>query len=199
MCEVSSKSVHTSYELSIKDRTSSPTFLSVELEDNKTGKRINLIVDNTLFSGFIMSYLKLSFEGYITFMIKNKDVSIKISFDKFNTYLLSKFGSINSANKYLRDNSYNKAYSLDKFGSKNIYQLLDKYFYFKEKYKKGFFNYEKKNINPDEPEFIAMLINCGCIVKKGDVTPFLMVSCAKNKSNTGQSGLKGKQETVIKK
>lgn len=169
--------VNDSYYLSIKDDSTASTYLKVNLKDVDTKQYINLVVENTLFSAFMMEYKKITFGEYVTYMMDHKGYEVAIKIDFFKDYLLKQLGSIKNVEKYLSENSYVEEYSLSKFGADNISQFLDEYFVFKNKYENGYFKHDIKSINPYEPEFIAMLIDSGCLVRRGDAIPFLMVSC----------------------
>jgi hypothetical protein len=171
-------------ELSYKDNSTASAYINVLVKDSKTGDEKKLVLENLDFMAFFswekgggLNDSTLRFE-YVAYMLANRNKAINIDLEKYVAFLASRrFGSTEAAAKYLDDHTYYKNIAIEDLGFDKK-ELLERYF--NKGRQENFWvlkpNIKNNGVNPYGPEFIAMLIDLGFVVRRGDIAPVLIIS-----------------------
>ena len=163
--------------------TSMSSFIKLKIKDVKTGKLINLVIENILFADYLATEqgmirdragrfkdseasIKFKKNTYVDFMLKNDDKPIEINLERFKTFI---------GNEYLRTHVFTTSLSLQQLNVIDEKEFITKYFDFKCSEGEGILKGKYYNEYGNNPLFIALLIELGYDVLSGDISPNLNI------------------------
>ena len=157
-----------------KNLSTAPSYVKIKVRDE--GKIINVIWDNTdLFTYFLEKGMGDE-EEYVDYMINHEETVFEIDINDYADFVGKKrFGNKKSGRRYVNKFIFEQPLNLGSLGVSNRNKLLNKYFNFSRAsntyiLKSG--HYEEYNLNP---AFIALLIESGFEVFRGDYVPVLSI------------------------
>ncbi len=173
--------------------SSASNYIKLLLKDEKEHEVFNIIVDNADFAGYMaekdglkvlgrmeandqQQFKEFIEEKYVSYMLKNEGKMVSIDFKDFIKFIAKKkFGDERQVSEFLKSFIYEKPSRLEDLNVRTEEELIKKYFDFnKETLSGNIKNEHIKNYN-DNPAFIALLLEFGYEVYRGDVVPTLFI------------------------
>lgn len=162
--------------------STAPSYVKIKISDAKHNKILNMVVENTALAGFIASERGISKSDlekfykndYVKLMLKSDSKLLDLDIEKFEDYLAKiKFGSKIAARKYLQEASFDAPMTFRELEVMGEDELIRKYFFFEQNTKIG--SPKPGFSGSHDPRFIALLIDLGYVVSKGDIAPILRI------------------------
>jgi len=155
--------------------STAPSYIKIKIRDATSKKTLNLVVENPELAGFMESeHIVTGACDYIEWMLRHENTSLDLNLTKFEDYLArKKFGSRSAAMTYLRQSIYEAPMTFQQLNVRDEDELIGKYFYFDKNQSIG--SPKLDLIDPHDPRFIALLIDLGYVVSRGDVAPIMRI------------------------
>lgn len=158
------------------------SYIKIRVSDLNSKKIVNMVVENAEFARFMASKYEVPKESlerfykhdYIELMLKSDGELLDLDIEKFENYLAKiKFGSKSVAKKYLKEASFGVPMTFRELGVISEDDLITKYFFFDKDKNMG--SPKPGFSGSHDPRFIALLIDLGYVVSRGDIAPILRI------------------------
>lgn len=183
----------TSYkEEKYKNISSSPSFIKIRFKNEETGEIINMIVENQDMATYLAikhglktdnlgrfkdtkAYENFIKKDYITYMVVNEGKVLDIDFNDFKKIISrARFGNETATEKYLNSHIFLEPMTFQELNVNSEEQFIKEFFDFGSNKNYGILKQGYKQFNSN-PAFIALLIDLGYDVGRGDIVPILFI------------------------
>lgn len=195
--ELSGKENSTMKETSRKEEkykniSSSPSFIKIRFKNEETGEIINMIVENQDMATYLAikrglktdnlgrfkdmeAYKNFVENDYIIYMVANEGKVLDIDFNDFKKIISRvRFGNEKATEKYLNSRIFVEPMTFQELNVNNEEHFIKEYFDFDSNKGYGTLDQNYKQFNSN-PAFIALLIDLGYDVGRGDIVPILFI------------------------
>lgn len=180
-------------ELIYKNISTAPSYVKIKFKSLKTEKILNMIVENGHLASYLANknglkmdklgrfkdmkaYLKFIETDYVRYMIENEGKVLDIDIDNFKKFVgKTCFGEEKAAEKYLNTFIFIESLNLNDLNVNNEKELIDKYLDFDSERGSGTIKKEYYRQYSSNPAFIALLMDLGYNVGRGDIIPTLWI------------------------
>lgn len=173
--------------------STAPSFIKIKFKKRETGEILNIIIENEDMASYlafkqglktdnlgrfkdIEAYKKFIEDYYVAYMVENEGKLLDIDFNDFKKFIgKTRFGNEKAAGKYLDSRIFINPLTLQELNVNNENEFIKEYFDFDSN--KGYGTLKKdyyKQFNSN-PAFIALLIDLGYNVGRGDIAPILFI------------------------
>ncbi len=165
-----------------RNTSTAPSFVKIKINDARSKKILNMVVENDRLAGFMASEHRVPEENlakfyecdYVEWMLKNHDKPLDLDIEKFENYLAeTTFGSKSVTKEYLRKAIFEAPMTFHELQVQSEEELIEKYFSFDRN--KNIGNPKPGFAGAYDPRFIALLIDLGYVVSRGDLVPILRI------------------------
>lgn len=181
-------------ELRYKNISTAPSYIKIKFKSSETGEILNMIIENEDMASYLANKQGLEMDKfgrfkdmeayknfietfYIDYMKKNENKVLDIDINDFKKFVSRiRFGDEKTGEKHLNSLIFSTPFSLKDLGVADKNELIEKYFNFGSKGTQGTLKNEYYKEYGSNPAFIALLIDLGFYVGRGDIVPILFVN-----------------------
>jgi hypothetical protein len=165
-------------EAALKNISTSPSYIKLRLKDVHKNVTKNFILENTDFFNYLKIKKNFSITEYMSYMIAKLPGVIEIDYRDYVDFLSTRFGNVDAALEYFERSQYDVQLDFRDIHVVDENQMILKYFSYDANdhcgpEKSSLSKYDVKIVH--SPEFIAMLIDLGYLVTRGDMVPILHI------------------------
>lgn len=177
-------------EAKYRNISTAPSYIKIKFKDPGSDEVFNMIVENTDMVFYLANkrglemiqkdseaFKKFAESDYVNYMVENEGKLLDFDIDDFISFVSkSRFGNRKSAETYLKSLIFGAPLTLKQLNVNNEKELIEKYFVFNSDKSQGSLKEEYNSQYSLNPAFIALLVDLGYNVGRGDVFPILYIS-----------------------
>jgi hypothetical protein len=165
-----------------RNMSTAPAFIRVRARDLHAGSIKTLILENADFARFQASERGVAkahaqdfyARDYVEWMLEHGDEPLDLDLRKLESFMArTRFGSMEAAHRYLQSRTVERPLTLKDLGVQSPDALLEKYFAFDAR--TGVGTLKPGVPHGNDPGLVALLIDLGYVVTRGDIAPVLRI------------------------